>query len=458
MTSGTGACSVKYDQAGDTNYNAAPQVIETVNAQKADQSITVNTHAPASAAYNSSFPVAATAPGGSVSFSSSGSCSNTGASFTITSGSGTCSVAYDQAGSANYNASPQVTESVTATKANQTITVTLHAPASAVFGGHFSVAASGGGSGNAVTFSSSGACSNAGDTFTMTSGTGTCTVAYDQAGDANYNAATQVTESVTAQKASQTITFAALPDKTYGDPDFTVSATSDSGLPVSFGASGNCTVTGATVHLTGPGSCTITASQAGNANYSAAADVPRTFAINPPAASVGQLTENTACSSFAGGTATTLGLVAYTPKSGTIKKAIPTGFYYWVKVTASAGPQSFTVGQSITTGNFSTKFALGGGSNVFTSACGKNLHPTITSGAGGITAAFTAPANGTYYIGIHYVTSSLNGQPIPSPTTVHYEFSTGGVSNSTSGLDLKQQLPASAATSVREMLFRLLRR
>ena len=210
MTSGTGTCTVKYDQAGDANYNAAPQVTETVNAQKADQTINVTTHAPASAAYNSSFSVAATAPGGSVSFSSSGSCTNTAASFTITSGSGTCSVKYDQAGDANYNAAPQVTETVNAQKANQTIIVTLHAPASAVYNTGFSVAASGGGSGNAVTFSSAGSCSNTGDSFTMTSGTGTCTVKYDQAGDANYNAAPQVTETVNAQKASQTITFAPL--------------------------------------------------------------------------------------------------------------------------------------------------------------------------------------------------------------------------------------------------------
>ena len=53
----------------------------------------------------------------------------------MTSGTGTCSVKYDQAGNANYNAAPQVTESVTVGKANQTIIVTLHAPASAVFGG-----------------------------------------------------------------------------------------------------------------------------------------------------------------------------------------------------------------------------------------------------------------------------------------------------------------------------------
>ena len=32
MTSGTGTCSVRYDQAGNANYNAAPQVVESVAA------------------------------------------------------------------------------------------------------------------------------------------------------------------------------------------------------------------------------------------------------------------------------------------------------------------------------------------------------------------------------------------------------------------------------------------
>src|SRR5205823_1473910 len=97
-------------------------------------------------------------------------------------------------------------ESVNGTKANQTITITTNAPASAVYGTGFTVAATGGGSGNPITYGSSGACTNSGATFTMTSGTGTCTVTYDQAGNTNYNAATQQTESVTAQKANQTIT------------------------------------------------------------------------------------------------------------------------------------------------------------------------------------------------------------------------------------------------------------
>ena len=80
-------------------------------------------------------------------------------------------------------------------------------------------------------------------------------------------------------KATQTIAFAALADRTFGDADFSVSATATSGLAVSFAASGKCTVTGSSVHITGAGSCTITASQAGNQNYEAATDVEQSFSI-----------------------------------------------------------------------------------------------------------------------------------------------------------------------------------
>jgi hypothetical protein len=177
-----------------------------------------------------------------------------------------------------------------------------------------------------VTFSSAGVCTNAGDTFTMTSGTGTCTVRYDQAGDANYNAAPQVVETVTAQKASQSITFAPLPDRTYGDPDFTVSATASSGLSISFGASGQCMVAGMTVHLTGPGSCTITASQGGNANYAAATDVSPTFQINAPAESAAVLTDDAAtCAQVAAGTAPVLSTVAYYDTWSTCTMRAPAG-------------------------------------------------------------------------------------------------------------------------------------
>ena len=90
-----------------------------------------------------------------------------------------------------------VTGALTVLPANQTITFTTNPPASAVFGSTFTVAAVGGASGNKVTFTSAGACSNSGALFTMTSSSGTCSVIANQAGSLNYAAAAQVTKTVT---------------------------------------------------------------------------------------------------------------------------------------------------------------------------------------------------------------------------------------------------------------------
>jgi Carboxypeptidase regulatory-like domain len=457
MTSGTTACSVSYDQAGDSNYNAASQVTETVNAQKADQTITVMTHAPSSAVYLDSFGVAATAPGGTVAFSNGGVCSNNNASFTMTAGTGTCTVKYDQAGNADYNAAPQVTESVNAQKADQTITVLTHAPANAAYNASFTVSAGGGGSGNPIVYSSAGSCSNSGATFTITSGTGTCSVRYDEAGDSNYNAASQVSESVNAQKAGQTISFGPLPDKTYGDPDFTVSATASSGLGVSFAASGQCTVSGSTVHLTGVGSCTITASQAGDGNYSAAADVPQTFQIRsatPPPAS--KITGASAtCSQFADGSASPLASLIYSVRSGKISDVQPRSFVYWVKVTASAGSNTFTINQAITSGNFSTFFSAGSGA-VYMSSCGSGPRDSLSqAGDGTVTLRFNAPTAGTYFLAVTYKSTSVKGQRPPNPSTAQYELSTQGVASSTSAINLSPPAGASRTKHVSRFFWRL---
>jgi hypothetical protein len=106
-------------------------------------------------------------------------------------------------------------------------------------------------------------------------------VTASQPGDSNHAAAPDVSHSFTIAKANQTIAFGSLANKPYGAPDFSVGATASSGLPVSFAASENCTISGETVHLTGAGPCRITASQQGDGNYNAAPDVLRIFAIAP---------------------------------------------------------------------------------------------------------------------------------------------------------------------------------
>ncbi len=90
------------------------------------------------------------------------------------------------------------------------------------------------------------------------------------------------TNILTVTKLAQTITFNPLPGKTFGDPPFTVSATGGaSGNPVTFSAAPPtvCTVSGSTVTITGVGTCTITADQAGDAIYNAAPSVPQSFAV-----------------------------------------------------------------------------------------------------------------------------------------------------------------------------------
>lgn len=143
-------------------------------------------------------------------------------------------------------------------------------------------------SGLAVTFTSSGVCNVNGSLVTLSGQVGNCTIAAHQAGNATYDAAPDVAQSFAVNappaKQAQTISFAQLPNKITNDPPFSVSASASSGLPVSFTASGQCSVNNSTVTLSGQaGSCTVTAHQAGDANYTNAPDVARSFAVNNPA-------------------------------------------------------------------------------------------------------------------------------------------------------------------------------
>jgi hypothetical protein len=136
-----------------------------------------------------------------------------------------------------------------------------------------------------VTFAASGACSSSGvngATITILA-PGLCTITASQAGSVIYNAAADVVRTLNVGRAAQTITFGGLPDRTLGQPPFVVTATGGaSGNPVTFAASGSCAsggANGAMISLTGIGVCTVAASQAGTANYSAAADVSRAFQV-----------------------------------------------------------------------------------------------------------------------------------------------------------------------------------
>ncbi|RYZ79160.1 MAG: hypothetical protein EOP06_27715, partial [Proteobacteria bacterium] len=106
-------------------------------------------------------------------------------------------------------------------------------------------------------------------------------------GDASNYTLTQptgLTANISAQAlVAQTITFTALPTLTYGDANYTLSATASSGLPVSFSSMDEsvATVSGNVVTILSAGTTTIVATQAGDLTYDAAEPVTQTLTIAP---------------------------------------------------------------------------------------------------------------------------------------------------------------------------------
>jgi unsaturated rhamnogalacturonyl hydrolase len=81
---------------------------------------------------------------------------------------------------------------------------------------------------------------------------------------------------------SQTITFDSLTNHTYGDAPVTLNATAASGLPVSYIVlSGPASLAGNVLTMTGAGTVTVRAVQAGNTTYGAATNVDQSFTVNP---------------------------------------------------------------------------------------------------------------------------------------------------------------------------------
>lgn len=100
------------------------------------------------------------------------------------------------------------------------------------------------------------------------------------------NAANDTARDPTAIRQNQFISFGALPDRLAGSGAFAITATASSGLPLSFSASGVCTVAGSTVTPGSAGTCTITASQGGNDAFFPATDVVRAFQVGTALSSV----------------------------------------------------------------------------------------------------------------------------------------------------------------------------
>lgn len=103
-------------------------------------------------------------------------------------------------------------------------------------------------------------------------------VAVTYSGDQYYTPLKAQTLKVTVAPSTQTITFAPLPNVTYGVAPFALSASDNCGLPITFSiASGPASVSGNTLTVTGAGTVVVAANQAGNASCNAAPTVTQSF-------------------------------------------------------------------------------------------------------------------------------------------------------------------------------------
>jgi Domain of unknown function (DUF4214)/Bacterial TSP3 repeat len=324
---GVGVCTLRASQAGDSNYLPATPVTQSFTIAQARTTLTLSSET-ISPVYGSAVIVRANVtgrgtPSGSVNLShlNVGVCT-----ITLVGGSGSCNlpglvggnntVSGIYSGDATNGASAAIVELVLG-RANQTIDFAA-LPNRNLGDAPLNLSASANSALDVVfTSSTPSICAFDRPVFTPAGlrysnrltllTTGTCVINATQAGNTNYNAAPAVVRSFTVNAAplqSQAITFAAPATQTLptsGTATVAINASSSSALPVSFASQSGavCTVTtGATnggstvgtVTLIAAGTCTIRASQAGDATFAAASNVDRSFAVNvstpPPVCNV----------------------------------------------------------------------------------------------------------------------------------------------------------------------------
>jgi hypothetical protein len=197
---GTGTVTVQATQPGNATYAAATPVSQTITINPASQTITFPTISAVTFGAPPATLAATASSGDAVTYavtSGPGSLSGTNNNILTFTGGGTVVVAASSAATTNYLAAPTVSQSVVVSPEAQTITFTPP-PSPVVLGSGTVTLGATASSSLPVVFSITAGSSIAslnGATLTFT-GTGTVTVAANQAGNASFQAATAATATI----------------------------------------------------------------------------------------------------------------------------------------------------------------------------------------------------------------------------------------------------------------------
>ncbi|MCG2660704.1 MAG: MBG domain-containing protein, partial [Kiritimatiellae bacterium] len=271
----SGSVSITASQAGDAQYNPAPNVTNTFNVTKAIAAVTLNN---LNQTYDGSAMTvtATTVPAGQ-----------------------TVDITYDGNSWAptnvgSYAVSGTVNEPMyqgfqvgTLVVTNKALSLVGMTASNKVYDGNTTAIISSYGTTNgivgsddvAVDYSGASAAFDTanvgvGKTVTLSS------LALSGTAATNYSITNQTTTADITIVTNNTITFLAIPAQPLTNGTLTLSASASSGLPVSFtNISGPGTIVGDVITFTGVGEIAVTASQTGNVNYVAAVSVTRTFPV-----------------------------------------------------------------------------------------------------------------------------------------------------------------------------------
>ena len=174
--------------------------------------------------------------------------------------------------------SASVTNTISLTAAYQS-TLVFTPTATQTYGTTNVLSATGGSGSGAVTFSVvSGPGSISGNNLVITAGSGSVVLQATKAADVNYNSSS-ATATVTAVKANQTISFAALGTKTTTNV-VTLAASATSMLPVTYAVvSGPGKISAGQLTFQKVGTVLVAASQAGDGNYLSATSVTNSVTV-----------------------------------------------------------------------------------------------------------------------------------------------------------------------------------
>jgi len=278
--SSTGDVVIRASQAGDGNYEPAPDVDKTVSVNKVTQLVTI-TMPPNQDFSSSPLPLSASSSSGLSNFSYSvlsGPATIVNSDELQLSAAGTVTVQATQGGNDIYlpgsdqgnveisRLDPDLSFSLPATGTISDSPLALNGQTSTGLSVSYSI--------------TSGPGTIINEDELQFVGIGTVSVSADIASTPIYNAAS-VSDSIDIITEDQAITFPAIPDQDFPASDITLGATASSDLPVTYSVTGPAQESGGVLTLTGAGTVMVTASQIGDMFFNAAPDVQRTFEVTP---------------------------------------------------------------------------------------------------------------------------------------------------------------------------------